>query len=144
MAAASSYWGATPCHGDVLVRWQSNVPASPVAGTTIEAWVTFQTPQGPSDFAAPPSTYTECVVNVSRKHWPTLAVAAADHVAFCQMMVHEFGHFEGYSDSLAYSRSDVRYPLLTAANVPAVCHPGAGAGGAMAGAHPQLRGFERS
>jgi hypothetical protein len=111
-----------------------------VGGTTVEAWVSFLTPQGPLDFAAPPQTYSECVVNISRSRWPTRAAAAAEAVVFCQMMVHEFGHLEGYSDSLSYSPTDVRYPILTAANVPDVCRSGAYT---PVLTPPRLHGFER-
>jgi hypothetical protein len=36
-------------------------------------------------------------------------------------MVHEFGHFQGYADSMSYAPTDIRYPLLTDANLPAAC-----------------------
>jgi hypothetical protein len=142
LAAAASYWHNTPCQGDVTMLWQSVAPPSPVAGTTTEAWVSFQTPLGPQDFSAPPSTYTECEVHISLKRWPSLAALGAEDAAFCQMIVHEFGHLEGFADSFAYSPTDVRYPILTAANVPGVCR-GAADTGIVAGTTPKLKGFER-
>jgi hypothetical protein len=104
--------------------------------------VSFQTPLGPQDFSAPASTYTECELHISLKRWPSLAAAGVEDTAFCQMTVHEFGHLDGFADSFAYSPTDVRYPILTAANVPGVCR-GAADTPIVAGVTPQLEGFER-
>ncbi len=141
LAAAASYWRNTPCQGAVTILWQSTVPPSPVQGTTTEAWVSFQTPLGPQDYSAPPSTYSECELNISLERWPSLAAAGAEGTAFCQMIVHEFGHLEGFADSLAYSPTDVRYPILTAANVPGVCRRTADTE-IVAGMTPKLESFE--
>jgi hypothetical protein len=121
LATAERYWGAAPCGGKVAVRWRSDAPASPLRGTVVEAWASFDTPLGPDDFAAAPVTFTACTVNLSRARWPQGAIAAGAYPALCQVMVHELGHLMGWPDSLAYPRSDIRYPVLGAANMPAVC-----------------------
>ncbi|MDE3069164.1 MAG: hypothetical protein KGJ43_00350 [Acidobacteriota bacterium] len=132
LQAARSYWHAAPCAGKTAVRWSSDPPASPVAGTEVVAWVTFETPRGPESFAAAPADFTACTVHVSRARWADPAAGAADYPRFCQMMVHEVGHLLGWADSLSYAPSDIRYPVLSAANMPAVCSRpmrGPGAGG---------------
>jgi hypothetical protein len=119
--AAENYWGNTPCAGQITIAWQQSTPAPAQPGTEVEAWVTFQTPDGPLDFGAAPATYTQCIVYISTTTWPTYASTVQAYPQFCQMMVHEFGHFRGYADSMSYQPSDIRYPLLTDANLPAVC-----------------------
>jgi hypothetical protein len=118
---AESYWGDVPCGGQVTVQWQSLTPPPALPGTEVEAWVTFQTPAGPLDFAEPPSTYSSCVVNISSILWPSYTTEVEAYPQFCEMIVHEFGHFEGYADSTSYPSSDIRYPLLTDANLPGAC-----------------------
>jgi hypothetical protein len=119
--AAETYWGNTPCAGQIAIAWQQNTPAPAQPGTEVEAWVTFQTPLGELDFAAAPATYTDCTVYISTIAWPTYNSTLQAYPQFCEMMVHEFGHFQGYADLMSYPPSDIRYPLLTAANLPAVC-----------------------
>lgn len=103
------------------MQWQRNSPSAAIPGTEVEAWVNFQTPGGALDFAAPPSTYTQCTIYISQIVWPSYAATVQAYPQFCQMMVHEYGHFEGYADSTAYPSTDIRYPVLTEANLPAVC-----------------------
>jgi hypothetical protein len=119
--AAEKFWGNTPCDGQIAVSWQQITPSPAQPGTEVEAWVTFQTPLGELDFAAAPSTYTACTVYISMNVWPTYASTIAAYPQFCQMMIHEFGHFQGYADSMSYPPSDIRYPLLTDTNLPALC-----------------------
>lgn len=120
--AAEQFWGNAPCAGRITVQWQQDSPPAAIAGTEVEAWVNFQTPGGALDFAAPPSSYSQCTVYVSQIVWPSYASTVQAYPQFCQMMVHEYGHFEGYPDSTtAYPPSDIRYPVLTEANLPVVC-----------------------
>jgi len=118
---AEAYWGSTPCAGQIAIAWQQSTPAPAQPGTEVEAWVTFQTPAGELDFAAAPSSYTDCTVYISTTSWPTYASTVQAYPQFCQMMIHELGHFQGYADSMSYPPTDIRYPLLTDANLPAVC-----------------------
>ena len=118
---AEEFWGNAPCAGQVAVQWQLNSPPAAIPGTEVEAWVNFQTPGGQLDFAASPSTYTQCTVFISQIVWPSYATTVQAYPQFCQMMVHEYGHFEGYADSTTYPSTDIRYPILTEANLPAVC-----------------------
>jgi hypothetical protein len=155
--AAKAYWGDSPCNGQVSVQWQTHTPQPALPGTEVEAWVTFQTPLGPTNFAAAPATYTECVVNISRISWPNYDSTVEAYPQFCQMMIHEYGHFEGYADSTSYAPTDLRYPLLTDANLPGACRydisagtglppngfpplPGTVATNARAGSRPIRRG----
>lgn len=118
---ATAYWRSTPCDGEIAVQWRSTTPPPALPGTEVEAWVTFETPLGPTNFAASPSTYTDCTVYISLASWPTYDSIVETYPEFCQMMIHEYGHFEGYADSTSYPPSDLRYPLLTDANLPGVC-----------------------
>lgn len=119
---AEEVWGNAPCAGQVSVQWRKESPPPAIPGTEVEAWVTFQTPGGELDFAAAPATYTQCAVYINQALWPSYASTVQAYPQFCQMIVHEYGHFEGYADSTtAYPPSDIRYPVLTEANLPAPC-----------------------
>ncbi|MHB8492579.1 MAG: hypothetical protein ACYDA6_10270 [Solirubrobacteraceae bacterium] len=121
LAAARAYWRAPACAGHVAVRFADDPPPSPAAGMEVVAWVTFDTPLGPESFSASPATFSGCTVNVSSRRWTGEAAAAEDYARFCQMMVHEVGHLLGWPDSRAYGARDIRYPVLSAANLPSVC-----------------------
>lgn len=118
---AEGFWGNVPCGSQIAVQWQTTTPTPALAGTEVEAWVTFETPLGNTNFQALPDTYTDCQVNISSSVWPTYASTVEAYPQFCQMMIHEFGHFEGYADSTSYAQSDIRYPLLSSSNLPSVC-----------------------
>jgi hypothetical protein len=133
---AETYWKNVPCDGQIGIQWQSSTPTPALAGTEVEAWVTFETPLGQTDFLAGASTYTDCEVNISSNAWPTHASTIEAYPEFCQMMIHEFGHFQGYADSLSYPPSDIRYPLLTQANLPAVCMHEISSGGDLNSSAP--------
>lgn len=120
--AAEEVWGNAPCGGQVAVLWQQGSPPPAIPGTEVEAWVTFQTPDGVLDFAAPPSTYSQCTVYINQLLWPSYESTVQAYPQFCQMIVHEYGHFEGYADSTKlYRPTDIRYPVLTEANLPVPC-----------------------
>jgi hypothetical protein len=119
--AAEEFWGSTPCNGQVTVLWQAQRPSPAIAGTEVEAWVSFQTPLGPLNFKAAPSSYTDCVIDISLASWPSYDATIEAYPQFCQMITHEYGHFEGYADSTLYAPSDLRFPLLTEANLPPIC-----------------------
>jgi hypothetical protein len=87
------------------------------AGERAAMWATWLTPDGVNNFAAPPSTYSECVVHMNTAVWPSWLAEDRDFPAFCKEMIHEFGHFAGYQD-VGASRGTVQYERPDLARVP--------------------------
>lgn len=96
-----SYWPAKPCDGHVTVVSGGEGEPTPPPGFQMAMWVTFETPFGSANFAAPPSTYRSCVVHLSSTMWPDWQTDDSHFAVFCQLMTHEIGHFEGYPDTEA-------------------------------------------
>lgn len=93
-AVGERYWGAVPCQGRVTVAAQR--PIAPGLDPTADAWVTFDTPLGANNLAAPASTYSNCTISVARWRWPTTASMRADWGMLCTTMTHELGHLLGH------------------------------------------------
>lgn len=87
------YWGAVPCNGQVRFVAQRAVPAG--LHPDSDAWVSFGSPLGANNLAAPAATYTDCTVGLARWRWPTSASMREDWDMLCTTMVHEMGHLLG-------------------------------------------------
>jgi hypothetical protein len=117
---AVAFWHGVPCAGQVHV---AGAPPSeaPAAGQSVPGlaaraaamWATWHAPTG----TAPPSTYSQCVVYVNRTTWPDWRTEDAGFATFCKEMVHEYGHFEGYSDAGAVPRT-IQYERPDLARLP--------------------------
>jgi hypothetical protein len=116
---AQAYWGPSRCQGSIPIEWDTQTPTPSLPGTEVEAWVTFQTTTGELDWSA--AVYTGCVIHLSLNAWPTEADRQEAYPELCQVMVHEYGHFEGWADSTSYAPTDIRYPLQSASNMPTAC-----------------------
>ena len=115
---ARSYWGAVPCGGQVKIL--ARRPLAPDVDPSTDAWVTFDTPLGANNLAAPASTYTNCTIALARHRWPTEASMRADWGIFCATMTHELGHLLGrpHDDT----PGSVMAPVFTDySSVPALC-----------------------
>ncbi len=118
LSTAERYWSATPCEGKVLVSAGLAVPAGMAANT--DAWVTFQSPSGADDLAAPAGSYTACNIGIARWQWPTAAAIRGDWGMFCLTITHEVGHLLGMSHSLVPG-SVMAPEFIGETSVPAVC-----------------------
>lgn len=117
---AQHYWGASRCHGPIAVDLNPDIQRSAIPGATVEAWVLFETPDGFMDWNSP--TYTQCDISLNPEIWPNEKVMRLNYPEFCQIILHEYGHFMGWADSTEYSTRDIRYPLMTLENRPRICY----------------------
>jgi hypothetical protein len=124
---ALRYWGATPCSGRVTVTAKRTVVAGLVADS--DAWVTFASPLGANNLAAPAASYTDCAIAFARWRWPTASSMRQDWSILCATMVHEWGHLLGRQHDS--TPGNVMVPVFTDySSVPASCRASA----------PRLRG----
>lgn len=93
-AVGRDYWGAVPCGGQVKVLARQRL--APGLAPDSDAWVTFDTPLGANNLAAPASTYTNCTIAFARWRWPRAASMRADWDILCATMTHELGHLLGH------------------------------------------------
>lgn len=117
-ALAERYWGATPCDGQIALKAAQPLPAEMEADT--DGWVTFESALGPNDLQAPADGYTQCMISLARRQWPTKAAMADDWNMFCLTVVHEMGHLLGHQHSL--TPGSVMAPVFVdESSVPAIC-----------------------
>ncbi len=118
VAVGRRYWGAAGCNGRVKVVARS--PLAPGVHSGADAWVTFDSPLGANNLAAPADSYTNCVISLGRRRWPTVASMSEDWDMLCTMMIHEMGHLLGRSHNL--TRGSVMVPAFTdGSSVPSIC-----------------------
>jgi len=115
---AQRYWGTVPCGGQVTIVAQRPLTTGAEPGT--DAWVTFDSPSGANDLAAPATTYSRCTIAFGRSRWPTAASMREDFDMLCLTMVHEMGHLLGHAhDAMP---SSVMAPVFTNYSAePAAC-----------------------
>jgi Matrixin len=82
--AATVYWGATPCQGDVQLEW-ADIDRSQNA---LSRWMSF----GAGPYAQPESN-KDCRIDFNRM------LVSADWAMLCSVAVHEVGHLLGRDHS---------------------------------------------
>jgi hypothetical protein len=115
---AAQYWGATPCAGSI--KFITRQPRAAGLESNSSAWVTFGSPLGANNLAAPAESYTDCTIAFARWRWPTAASMRQDWAMFCTTMVHEWGHLLGKQHDT--TPGSVMLPVFTDySSVPPLC-----------------------
>ena len=117
-AVALRYWGVVPCKGQVKVLAKRPLPAG--VDAVSDAWVTFDSPRGANNLAAPASSYTNCTIGFARWRWRTSVSIRKDWDMFCTTMIHELGHLLGKAHDS--TPGNVMAPVFTDhSSVPQIC-----------------------
>lgn len=124
MERAAHYWGSAPC-GNLISAVAGSPDEAPTAGVNLPGlplqkaamWATWNTPLGANNYTAQPDTFTDCVVHINLRVWPSWRADDKDFRAFCKEMVHEYGHFEGHPDMGAVAGT-IEYEQPEQARVP--------------------------
>ena len=117
-AVALRYWGVAPCKGQIEVLAKRPLPAG--VDAVSDAWVTFDSPRGANNLAAPASSYTNCTIGVARWRWRTSVSMRKDWDMFCTTMIHELGHLLGKAHDS--TPGNVMVPVFTDhSSVPPIC-----------------------
>ena len=116
--AAQRYWGATPCNGRVTVVPRSRMVAGMAADS--DAWVTFSSPQGSNNLAAPASSYRNCRISLARWRWPNATSMSQDWDLLCATIIHETGHLLGRPHDTR--QGSIMAPVFDdASRLPSIC-----------------------
>ena len=117
-AVALRYWGVAPCKGQIEVLAKRPLPAG--VDATSDAWVTFDSPRGANNLAAPASSYSNCTVGFARWRWRTSVSMRKDWDMFCTTMIHELGHLLGKAHDSTLG--NVMVPVFADhSSVPQIC-----------------------
>lgn len=99
VAIAARYWHAVPCQGKIRITAQQALPAGLEPDS--DAWVTFASSEGPNALTAPPASYSNCVIALGSRRWPTTASMRTDWDMLCMTVTHEYGHLLGHAHDTA-------------------------------------------
>lgn len=129
-AIGRRHWGAVGCDAQTKVLARRPVPTGMHPDS--DAWVTFDSPLGANNLAAPASSYTDCTISFASRRWPTSASMLADWEILCATMTHEMGHLLGRAHD--DTPGDVMVSVFSdESSVPPICRssrPGRPAGSA--------------
>jgi hypothetical protein len=78
------------------------------------AWVNVDTPVGPMNWEAAPSSFFGCTVHIDRRLTPHQQTARFPF--FCGLIVHEYGHLLGWPDRATDPVTSITYPIIGRAN----------------------------
>lgn len=125
LADARTYWGAEPACS-FTVTYTAELPAG-FEGAGM--WVSFETPLGHDDFAAPYTSFTQCGIFLYTEAktlsgtwlWSPYSEGLYNWPQFCQSIIHEYGHLLGHPDEDQSSPTSVMYGRYTRINEPWSC-----------------------
>lgn len=89
---AYQLWGVKPCGGHYRVELTANLPSW--AGGHSD----WNSPAGRDTYASPPSTWTNCVMELPVEQWTTYRLVQ-EWPSNCTAVLHEWGHLTGHPHS---------------------------------------------